>query len=65
MLSRCLVTAGRCTPNNSANAFCVSQTVSSFTKTSTYTTPSGVASTRNWLDSFIRQSVEVAFLRVS
>jgi hypothetical protein len=28
-------------PNNSANAFCVSQTVSSFTNTSTCTAPSG------------------------
>jgi hypothetical protein len=41
MFLKCLVAAGRCTPNNSANAFFVNQTVSSFTNTSTYTAPSG------------------------
>ena len=38
---RCFVMAGRWTPNSSANAFCVNQTVSSFRKTSTFTAPSG------------------------
>jgi hypothetical protein len=41
MLSKCLVMAGRFTPNNSASAFWVSQTVSCWIKTSTLTAPSG------------------------
>jgi hypothetical protein len=33
--------AGTLTPNSSASAFCVSQTVSSLKNTSTFTAPSG------------------------
>ncbi|OQA30148.1 MAG: hypothetical protein BWY57_03011 [Betaproteobacteria bacterium ADurb.Bin341] len=41
MFFRCLLIAGTLTPNNSAKAFCVSQTVSSLKKTSTFTAPFG------------------------
>ena len=41
MFFRCLLMAGTLTPNSSASAFCVSQTVSSLKKTSTFTAPSG------------------------
>jgi hypothetical protein len=41
MFRKCFVMAGRFTPNSSARAFCVSHTVSSFKKTSTFTAPSG------------------------
>ena len=41
MFFRCLLMAGTLTPNSSARAFCVSQTVSSLKNTSTFTAPSG------------------------
>jgi hypothetical protein len=41
MLFRCLVIAGTLTPNNAASARWVSQAVSSWNNTPTFTAPSG------------------------